>query len=537
MFVLISSDHPNKKVANLPRILTSAFPVCVVMFGESTSPAAYKKLSTHPAEYKLFPPVSGPAVERIVNKYIKDQTQKAHDAAVKHREGGTGKEGDEVISIRGATGDGDTRSFSSISAQNLLKTMLSGGEGGVDDGAAGVIGASGSYSEDDYGSHSNYQSSSGQNSGKGHWAPVGDPIHRQKGIGRGDAHGATEDGVTGDNLSETEDGNSGSMHNARSGSNGGGYGSNQKGQGGADGNSSQSDRNSNSPYNPYKPPSSQAPGPQYSEDDFLQPEGKGLSDQHDESEDRKGDLSLASVGKSRGTEAVNEKEASSIKVEDHFYHDKKEETIIARGTQEALDQSSVYVKNAKTETVEQATNVACIVIDSTRFSGYLVTAMGKDRKIDEEFIDKVRQRLFKFLKENGELMEGDENAMNIKIKQVDFEDWAMECADFLRKSIHKGDEVAMAFFPHAEAKMKSGQSADTSMATISIDDIKEDIPLDFGVYVYLPKNDKYVLYTPQGGKFLGKQKEKLKAQGVTDLHVKKRRFAENLRAPRSNLPK
>ena len=40
--------------------------------------------------------------------------------------------------------------------------------------------------------------------------------------------------------------------------------------------------------------------------------------------------------------------------------------------------------------------------------------------------------------------------MSLNIKKVDFEDWALEYADFLRKSVHDGEEIAMAFFPFAD---------------------------------------------------------------------------------------
>ena len=123
--------------------------------------------------------------------------------------------------------------------------------------------------------------------------------------------------------------------------------------------------------------------------------------------------------------------------------------------------------------------------------------------------------------DNGENLDADEKSLNIKIKQVDFQDWAVDCAEFLRKSIHNGDEVAMAFFPHQEAKTKSGQSAEDHMATVSIDDVKADVQLEFNVYVYLPKNGKYVMFTPEGGILYSKQKEKLKTQGVTELHIRK----------------
>lgn len=169
--------------------------------------------------------------------------------------------------------------------------------------------------------------------------------------------------------------------------------------------------------------------------------------------------------------------------------------------------------------IEQSSNVACIVIESTRFSGYLVAAMGKNRKIDEAFIQGIREKLFKFLSDNGEKVASNEETMNIKIKEVPFEDWAIEYAEFLRKSVHKGDEVAMAFFPHADVQARFAESADEQMLAVSLDDLRADAAIEFNLYVYLPTNNKYVLYTPRGGKIYQKQIMKLQQQGISHVHM------------------
>lgn len=59
------------------------------------------------------------------------------------------------------------------------------------------------------------------------------------------------------------------------------------------------------------------------------------------------------------------------------------------------------------------------------------------------------------------------------------------------------------------------------MVSIRTEDIKTDVPLDFNLYIYLPANKKYVLYTPQNGKFMEEQKMRLTKQGVAKLHIKK----------------
>jgi hypothetical protein len=200
---------------------------------------------------------------------------------------------------------------------------------------------------------------------------------------------------------------------------------------------------------------------------------------------------------------------------------KSPDSVMVKGAQHALD-SSIKVNQEKTivEKLEKSQNCICIVIDSTRFSGYLIAAMGRNRRFDDEFVKNIQTKLYEFLKSQGETLDED-GALEIKIKTVEFEDWALEQAEFLKKSVHDGDEVAMAFFPAKKTTPDVEKSAREDMLSINIDDLEGDIQVLFDVYIYLPTNQKYVLYTPKGGTFMGNQKDRLKGKGITHMHMKK----------------
>lgn len=399
-FVLVCIDHPNQKIRKLPKVLTQAFPVCVIAFTEGTSASAYSLLSASATEYMLYPPVTGPAVERTVNKYYKDLQARAQNPT--HLRTGTENSEDGVIAIRG-----DSQGFSTKDAQSILANML--GEEGSDFGIIAGQKAS------DMGSAAH-----GHGAGKSHSS----------------SQGANEDA-------------SGPHH------------------------SSYHDKKNKGHWAPLppKPPAKK---------DRLTPE----------------------------------------QMESHPKATKRD-SIILKGTKEALETSCAVTGSFdNSEAIAQSTNVACIVVESSRFSGYLITAMGKNKSIDKTFIDKVREKLFKFLKDNGEkINEGD--SMDLKIKQVPFEDWALEYAEFMRKSIHDGNEVAMAFFPRTDIKTKFGESHAEEMASIEIDEFMGDVKVEFNVYIRLPRNNKYILYTPRGGMFYNNQKERLQSQGISQLHIMK----------------
>lgn len=195
--------------------------------------------------------------------------------------------------------------------------------------------------------------------------------------------------------------------------------------------------------------------------------------------------------------------------------------MLSDSTQKALDECVVKLDTPDVTNIQNTSNIACIVVESDKFSGYLIAAMGKNSKIDSDFIDKIQDRLYKFLRQQGEKIDESERSLQLKIKEVDFEGWALDYAEFLRKSVHKGDEVAMAFFPYADARTRTGRSSKDEMVSVSLREITSDVFLDFNVYLYLMKNDRYVLYTPKGGILYHHQKDKLLLQNIESLHVLK----------------
>ena len=624
-FVLISVDHPNKKVRALPKLLLQAFPVCVIAFAEKSNTQSYKLLMESGCEYRINPPVTGPSVERAVNKYIRDQEKAMEEAARGGRDpagrpdslnqgigaqvmkgqesgnasaggmvsikGGAGQAGGPAYSGSAMGGDGQNQGaafsgggFDTSSMANILKAMgedagdLAGissedtsfgsGSGfntsrnskdhapGIsmsassgadkkdknksDVGEAGFLSGSGSdinQDSDSADSSGGLMTAKGQRSKSGSMTQEGAGFEGGSFTGQGPKHqggsfsqGRPEDADGGDfnagknmsggpnfvgagPLGETKDSKPNSANDPSAA---GGFGG-QAGSMGGPG------------YMPKHGDSNSKQGPQvtYNESDYEGAQNSGGLNPNQAGSvtggfgGRKNKADFKPVGKEIEDGDLNTAQAGGgdvvrIRGQGH----QKEESIMVRGTQKALDES-VNVRDGRVvDKIEGSSSVACIVVESPKFSGYLVAAMGKNRKIDDKFIETVREKLMKFLKESGEEI-STEAGMGIKIKQVDFEDWSIEYADFLRKSVHNGDEVAMAFFPFAQANIALGESAHAEMGTVRMEDLQGDIPVEFNLYIHLPANNKYVLYTPRGSTFYGNQKERLGKSGITHMHMKK----------------
>jgi AmiR/NasT family two-component response regulator len=610
-FVLIAVDHPTKKIRTLPKLLVSSFPVCVIAFTESSSTQTYKMLVDSGCEYRINPPLTGPAVERTVNKYLKDveagANEKAQVAAVVAAAKKSGlldkravakaktlnsntppskgqANGDQTSAISGSptqnapatlgkfdvnktsepgrlfdndpakdNSSDETLDIEAFIANQLASTLgpvaepqrpgsFTHIEGEENSSGSEVPEFEGQQVAEQAAALYNTETAKGIEGTAEEADSLGASLLSIDQSGKVQAPGMAYAGNLGETPQNSEPGTPGYFPDQ------GSEGSQQNQQQQAKGPSIYvPPENNNKPKNEFEPLSptgasaptlfgkkkaqNQGHVPVYNEDD-VSPTNESSNSSGSEAPLLNFDPKVSQEGGkifAKEVEHVSKPKKNNtrdtLNREVHRVGGKhkgweKSESALSKGTQKALDESVADKDEDIKQAIQESSNVACIVVESPRFSGYLVAAMGKNRKIDKSFIDGIKDRLLKFLKEQGETMT-DEEGIEIKIKQVDFEDWALEYADFLRKSVHNGDEVAMAFFPFAEAKTSFGDSPSAEMGAVKVDDLHGDLEIDFNLYIYLPANNRYVLYTPKGSKFYSNQKNRLQTMGVTHLHMRK----------------
>jgi hypothetical protein len=493
-FVLISVDHPSKKMAKFPKIVMSAFPTCVMMFAEKSTTSSFKALLDSGFEYRINPPLTGPAIERAVNKYLRDlenadkqkgqavgeaKDQSKYEFNVQVKSGRDKESGFVSVSAQSKAGEGSDNSI----AQSLL-AQLTG------DDSDGEIESSEMYRPD--------PTAPSQNSGLVHsqGSPLQSPgsLTGSEAAGSGHVLPLQQPGPSTDPEESLFVPTDSLQHKNKSGGSAQEVGNSPQGK---DIMIGRARSKGGAPLLPGENVTSEMDLPDY---DPQKATGGLILNQNAKA---KGEISLPQ-------DKTHLKQGGSFSVD----------SVFVKGVNKTLDETVVKGSGEIQSHLEDNTHLACIVVESPKFSGYLVAALGKDKKIDDEFVNLVRTRLMKFLIDNGEPIENEGN-MQVKVKRVDFEGWALEYAQFLRKSVHKGDEVAMAFFPFADAQTKVGASAKEEMVSIKTSEIEAGKPLEFNMYIYLPTNKKYILYTPQGSVFQDNQKERLIRQGVDNVHIQK----------------
>lgn len=425
-FVMISVDHPNKRVLKLSKVLVQAFPCCLISFAEVASASSYKTLTESSTEYLIYPPVTGPAIERTVNKYHKDQAAGGLHAVGEKNYSSNYQAPDGVVNIKGK----GVATLQSIMAQVM-----------GDESSKEAVETE--QRVDLYKSLEQY--SDYQMPGKYSQAP-------------------------------SEDSAAGFISSAES-------------------------FNSSDEYSPSQPIIKKMEGyrPEYE----SSPSGENF-----QKRTQYHDFDVDSARTRLGITDLNV-------IPTRFFKD----SIILKGSRDALDKSVRKPENpGLTKKLSAHHEVYCILINSEKFSGYLLTAIDPSTPLKESFITLVRERLFSFLQDNGEKM-ADQQNMPLELHQVPFEDWAIEQAEFLYKRNHDRNEIVMAFFPHDDVLAPIFSSASEEMCAVDISLLEPDKPVRCNLYLYLPSNQKYILYTPQGGKLYLNQLQKLLREGVQQVHI------------------
>jgi hypothetical protein len=162
----------------------------------------------------------------------------------------------------------------------------------------------------------------------------------------------------------------------------------------------------------------------------------------------------------------------------------------------------------------------CVVVEVQRFQGYLVAAFSEKQEINFKLIETIREKLFNFLKSQGEISREEIGALPLKLRAMSFEDWAYDQAEFMQKAFYKTNQITLAYFRCERNLPKFTESVKPNMVKMEIKNVISEVVTAFDIYIYLPENNKFLLYTPKGSIFSEIQKKRLIAKKLIHVHLK-----------------
>lgn len=433
--VLIAVDHPNPKCLKLPGVIAQTLKVPMILFAESMSQMAmgHLRASTHP--YIIAPPVSGPAIERMLLKIEKDQNA----APVESRDSTSGN-----ISISGSN---DANTAIHMQGKSTLEQMVHLFEG--DESSGGTV------------------------------------LDRHA-VNPGSALSAT-----------------GSLAPPRLG------GSPRSGE-------------------------SVPTNPRNALDNLKLPDGLGATN-GGETASAKAHGAVSRQASKTNAQALHQTKASPNKLPKDSRSPKKhgrrprtdeemfeETSILILGVEQALKNASVQISlfDSPIQKIDANSRVACFEVTADSFSGAMILAFGSKHSTGETFSSEFKDSLLGYLENHGISVSMNEMP-GFHLQNASLEEWSIDEAVFLRKSVHHDGEVVAAFFPHQQIDDRIHLSAEAHMSRLQLEEIRRDVHLEFDIYLYFPVNRKYIRYAAKGRNMFDTQRTRLEAGGVTDVHIRK----------------
>lgn len=200
--------------------------------------------------------------------------------------------------------------------------------------------------------------------------------------------------------------------------------------------------------------------------------------------------------------------------------EKHNDSFIAACVKQAFSEVCLLPENTLNEInkILKAKSATCFIVESAQYSGYLLAAQAGATYPDKKFAWKFQNNLMASLKAKGAPTTENEN-IDVVLQDVEFKQLADHSAEFSEKSVYLGNEVAIAFFPRKEVKVKIEKSEIENMVKIKMEDLIGDRVVDFDIFIYLQTNNKIILCTGKGNVFCEKQRLRFIEQGRTYLHV------------------
>jgi hypothetical protein len=195
-----------------------------------------------------------------------------------------------------------------------------------------------------------------------------------------------------------------------------------------------------------------------------------------------------------------------------------ESTGIVMGTQKAIDEIASETPDANILPLKNTTQAICFFVMSKSHQGFVLCSIAHNTEPLMEFVDMFKTRLTELMADFDKnfLTSG---ALEVTMQQVDFDEWVTSQAAFSKKFVHLDRECGVAFFELSPAKPDVTPSTKKDFVQMKLMDVTQDRKLGFNVFLYLPVNKKFILYTRRGGKFAEAQKKRLISRGVSGVHL------------------
>ncbi len=158
----------------------------------------------------------------------------------------------------------------------------------------------------------------------------------------------------------------------------------------------------------------------------------------------------------------------------------------------------------------------CLIVQSDSWCGYLLIA--SQIQINNSDYQIILQNWLQsqFINMN-EISENDYFEIQLQNREIDLKSWAKTNSDYMEIIENENSEVLISFFSIDPKYLILELSEAYQMLEVPLDIVPSDQKIQLSLFLHLPDNKKYILYTPAEQILSAQQKRKLQEKNVEKL--------------------
>ena len=455
-YTLIAWDYPNDKITHLPKILLQSVMTQIIPYCASTEKQHIRQLQISQFPNKIYPPLSGPAIQRLILKLEKDeQDSQATSASEKSSIEGTNKNSSDMIQIRSQT---DSSNFS---LDQILSSTTS-------EASSVTTAASGKKS-------SIYLDKGQRASELRARSKLNKNLNLKSDVNEGNS--PSEASVFFDAEQEFENSKSANHKNSQQ----------------------RNDRTKKFAALFRDKSEILEKTNQSATSAAVQPVKDIIASQ---SSDLSGDIK--NKLNTEFENFINEQIADHIQIEKN------------KITEDGPVLLTDLTENVKTESIFETDSLLCILINSDYWTGYIMVASEID--FYSEQLTNIVSSWFKESLPQGDLHVNLDYSFKINISAIDFIHFSALYADFYKVSENDNKKTVLSFFTIDPHFLDIQLHDEYDMIELDLHEIPVNNPLRFDIHLFLPENKKFILYCKKESAIASSQHERLNAKNVSSLY-------------------
>ncbi len=185
-------------------------------------------------------------------------------------------------------------------------------------------------------------------------------------------------------------------------------------------------------------------------------------------------------------------------------------------TQSYLESDTLQKINVEDFATDFYQKLLCLVVQSDSWCGYLLIASQIQIKNDDYQIILQNWLQSQFIN-MSEISENDYFEIQLQNREVDLKTWAKVNSDYTETIENETSEVLISFFSIDPKYLILELSEAYEMLEVPLHLVESDQKISLSLFLHLPDNKKYILYTPADQILSSQQKKKLQEKNVEKL--------------------